>query len=268
MGFQDRDYYRVDYEPRRAGSAVGSLSMWSVTTWLIVINVAVFVLDQILFRAGIAYPQIRPVLAVDPAGQQVILNVRTLTLPLEGLGHFSVSQAVFHFEIWRFITFQFLHAGIGHLLFNMIALYFFGPLVESYFGARRFIAFYLLSGIGGPIVYTLLMILHVLIPDATTPLVGASAGIFGILIAAAQIAPDTTVLLYGAIPMKLKTLAWVLLGIAVYTVLQYGSVGQQNAGGQAAHLGGAAVGYLLVRNPRLLSGVRVGRLFGKRPPPF
>ena len=62
------------------------------------------------------------------------------------------------------------------------------------------------------------------------------------LIAAAQIAPRATVLIYGVLPMQLKTLAWVLLGVAVYTVLFYGGSNRGNAGGEAAHLGGAAVG--------------------------
>jgi hypothetical protein len=81
-------------------------------------------------------------------------------------------------------------------------------------------------------------------------LVGASAGIFGILLAAARIAPDTQVmLLFPPIPIQLRTLAWIFVGIAVYTVLTAGN----NAGGQAAHLGGAALGYVLIRRPSVLN---------------
>jgi membrane associated rhomboid family serine protease len=81
--------------------------------------------------------------------------------------------------------------------------------------------------------------------------VGASAGIFGILIAAAQVAPHATVLIYGVIPMKLRTMAWVLLGVAAYMIF----TGGRNAGGEAAHLGGAVVGFLLMQFPRALDVV-------------
>jgi membrane associated rhomboid family serine protease len=260
MGVYDRDYVRSDYEPRRATAAFGRMRMWSVTTWLIVINVAVFLLDPILFNRGKGWVYV----------ERIATDRGTAVLPPEpplyGLGHFSLYLAIGKLEIWRFLTFQFLHGGFPHIAFNMIALYFFGPLIESYLGRTRYLIFYLLCGIGGPIAYTLFWTLHFLIAYTWVPLVGASAGIFGVLIAAAQLAPNATVLLYGVLPMRLKTLAWVLLAIAAYTVLQYGSTGQGNAGGEAAHLGGAGIGFLLIRYPRLLSGV--GALRRSSRPPF
>ena len=124
-------------------------------------------------------------------------------------------------------------------------------------GPRRYLAFYLLSGMGGAAMYLLLWAGGVLVTDATVPLVGASAGIFGILIAGAMIAPNTTVmLLFPPIPMKLKVFALILLGLAIWAVLFQGD----NAGGQAAHLGGAAVGAALARYPRVLD------VFDKWPP--
>jgi membrane associated rhomboid family serine protease len=249
MGIYDRDYVR-----RPAGSAVGQLRMLSATTWLIVINVAVFLLDLVLLRLRIYYPE------------QIGPNQYIAYPPLEGLGHFSLYLAVWKLEIWRFITFQFLHAGLTHIAFNMIALYFFGPLVENYLGIRRYIAFYLLCGIGGPIAYIILWSTHFLIASPLVPLIGASAGIFGVLIAAAHIAPTATVLIYGILPMQLRTLAWVLLGIAVYTVLFYGGSHEGNAGGEAAHLGGAAVGFILIRNPKWLNIFEFG--MHRRRPPF
>ena len=259
MGLYDRDYVRENYEPRRAGSLVGTMRVWSVTTWLIIINVAVFILDPILYNKGrgVVYREYLP-------GMPVVWVLP----PLNGLGHFSLYRAVEKLEIWRFVTFQFLHAGLAHIAFNMIGLYFFGPLIESYLGRTRYLIFYLLCGIGGPIAYVILWMLHFLIAYKWVPLVGASAGIFGILIAAAQIAPNATVLLYGILPMRLKTLAWVLLAIAAYTVLQYGHSGEGNAGGEAAHLGGAAIGFLLIRYPRLLRGFSFASITRRGRPPF
>ena len=241
MGIYDRDYYRNSPRP----SLVGTMNAWSVTTWLIAINVAVFLLDSILARQGIGYQQL---IGYDPYGNPVF---GITTGPLDHWGYFSVVTAVLQGQVWRFLTFQFLHASVNHILFNMISLYFFGQLVESYLGSRRYLAFYLLCGVAGPVMYMALWALHLLKDGPATPLVGASAGIFGILIAAAVVAPSAIVLVMGVIPVQLKTLAWVLLGIAVYTVLTSGN----NAGGQAAHLGGAAVGFWLIRDPRLINWI-------------
>jgi len=244
MGIYDREYFRQP--PRRDSFA--RVPIMSVTMWLIVINVAMFVIDGISARTmQPRYPRV-------PHDGQIYV----FPIPMSEIQYwlsFTAYSVIWQHEIWRFITFQFLHANTTHLVFNMIALYFFGPLIEAYLGRTKYLIFYLLCGIGGPIAYTLLWMLHFLIAYSWVPLVGASAGIFGVLIAAAQIAPNATVLLYGMVPMRLKTLAWVLLAIAAFTVLQYGNTGEGNAGGEAAHLGGAAIGFLLIRNPRLLSGI-------------
>src|SRR5882724_775876 len=169
MGIYDRDYTKADYAPRRSTPAFGGMRMWSVTTWLIVINVAVFILNNIIVRN-----------IVDDYGYLV-----GRVHPIEQLGYFSVATAIGHLQIWRFITFQFLHANLGHILFNMLALFFFGPIVEAYLSSRRYLAFYLICGIAGPLMYIALWVLNIGIHDPAAPMVGASAGIFGVLIAAA-----------------------------------------------------------------------------------
>jgi len=230
MGIADRDYWQEDRRP----TAFGGIRMWSVNTWLIVINVAVFLLNNAVQQT-----------VVDSDGY-VLGRIHPIA---DVYGYFSVSTAVYGLQIWRFITFQFLHANFNHILFNMIALYFFGPIVESYWGARKYLAFYLLCGIAGPVMYVILWAMGFLIHDPHVPLVGASAGIFGVLIAAAQIAPNATVLIYGLIPMRLRMMALLLLAIAVYATFFNG----ENAGGEAAHLGGAAAGFFLMKNPQILS---------------
>jgi membrane associated rhomboid family serine protease len=96
--------------------------------------------------------------------------------------------------------------------------------------------------------YIALWTLNISIHDARAPMVGASAGIFGVLIAAAFIAPNATVLIYGIIPARLRVVAWFALGYAVFTVLTQGL----NAGGEAAHIGGALAGMAIIRNPQVL----------------
>ncbi len=171
----------------------------------------------------------------------------------------STDHAIWGVQYWRLIGFQFLHANFQHLLFNMIGLFFFGPLVEKYLGGKRYLAFYLLCGIFGAVLYLILnlggyifedSIPGLLFNDTATPLVGASAGVFGILLAGAYLAPNVKVLVMFIIPMRLSTMAYLLVGIALFTVL----FGKNNAGGEAAHLGGAAAGWYFIRNPHHLNG--------------
>lgn len=244
MGLADRDYYRSPDAPATAPPPFGALPLMTVTMWLIVVNFLVALADSILVNwGGVFYVVELP-------------WTRIAFPPINYWGHFSVALAVFQGQVWRFLTFQFLHAGPGiwHLLVNMLMLYFFGPMVEAYLGRRRFLAFYLICGVAGPFAYMLLWAVSGtstfnLIQTAYVPLVGASAGLFGILVAAARIAPDATVLIYGILPMKLRVMAWVMLAIAVYTVFTSG----HNAGGEAAHLGGAVMGWLLIRNAQWLN---------------
>jgi membrane associated rhomboid family serine protease len=240
----DRDYANRPL-PRAAyrGPAFGS-----VTMWLIIVNVGVFVADLALMFMGIGYH--------IPIG-----NVVLLMGPLQYWGHFSQFYAIEDLQLWRFVTFQFLHGNLHHLVFNMLALYFFGPLVEFYLRPRQFLVFYLLCGVGGALMYLMLLMMGWRIGANWVPLVGASAGIFGVLVASALIAPHALVYLFGIVPMRLVTLAYFFIIYAVLQVLFLGA----NAGGEAAHLGGAAVGLLLLRRPQWLERLA---WFGKRAPPF
>ena len=243
MALQDRDYAWSgerrglfgDGGPSRPWGASG-MSGWSVNTWIIVINVVVFVLNILL--AG-----------RNPVG------------PLQIWGHFSTTAAVEHGQIWRFITFQFLHGGFLHILFNMLGLFWFGPMVEMYLGSRRYLAFYLLTGVAGALMYLALNLLGgifgnvpgLLPNNPATPLIGASAGVFGVLMAGAYLEPNRqiTLLLFFVLPvtLRMKTLAYGLVVIALLAVYS----GSSNAGGEAGHLGGAIAGFLLIRHASLLN---------------
>jgi membrane associated rhomboid family serine protease len=192
--------------------------------------------------------------------------------PIWTFGYFSTAKALMYwsgssgltgFEFWRFITFQFLHANLSHLLFNMLGLYFFGSIVEQYLGSKRYLAFYLLCGIAGAAMYLALNFLGwsvltitgrelplLLVNNPGTPLVGASAGVFGVILACAFLVPNAMVLLFFVIPMRLATLAYGLVAVALFTVF----FGRNNAGGEAAHLGGAIAGWWFIRHPHSLHG--------------
>ena len=207
------------------------MRLWSATQWLIALNVALYVAD--------------------------VLSGRTLT----AWGAFSAAEALYELQGWRFITFQFLHGGPGHLLFNMIALYFFGGAVEARLGRTPFVVFYLASGTGGALTFLVLGKLGWLQAGAYTQLVGASAGVFGAVVAAAVLSPNSTVrLLFPPVTLRTRTLALIFVGLAVLTIWDRG----ENAGGEAAHLGGAAAGYLLVRSQRLLNWLGRARVGAPR----
>lgn len=317
MGLQDRDYLRdVPPPPRRGGRPGGGLSLplWSVTTWIIVVTSAIFLVDRFLppaFAPDGTVTVVNPELAArwaeipaenrligdpePPRGWQasvtesyrgpmetpqgtaevtipVLVRHGMRVPPIQKWLQFTTGQAIIYrdstfglvgFEFWRFVGYMFLHADVMHLLFNMIGLYFFGAVVENYLGGKRYFAFYLLCGIFGALLFMLLNVGGLLakqslgsvppglLPNSPfAPLIGASAGVFGVIFAAAYLMPRATVYLFGVIPMQLRTLAYGLVAFAVFTVLMKGN----NAGGEAAHLGGAIAGAWFIRRPHTLHG--------------
>jgi membrane associated rhomboid family serine protease len=190
----------------------------------------------------------------------LILNVGLYLTDLLFLDHamrdwgmFTVATGLQEGRVWELFTFQFLHGSVGHILANSIGLYFFGPWMERWWGSARFIVFYLLCGVAGALFYTFLMMIGVLERWPTAGLVGASAGLYGILIGVAQIAPALQVrLLFPPITLTMRQLAIAVLVIAAGAViLKIGG----NEGGEAGHLGGAILGFLLVRFPQSLQWV-------------
>ncbi len=141
-------------------------------------------------------------------------------------------------QVWRLVTYQFLHADILHILFNMMMLYFLGPILESIWGSRVYLRFYLISGAVGGVVYTLLVLGHLLEAGF---MVGASGAIYGLMAAAAILYPRMQVYVFGTIPMSMKTL---LIIVVIWSIMNI--LGGKNAGGEAAHLSGVAAGVVFV----------------------
>jgi membrane associated rhomboid family serine protease len=145
--------------------------------------------------------------------------------------------------VWQLVTASFLHAHwphIFHIAFNMLALWFFGIDVEQRLGARRFLMLYFLSAIYASLAFVAFGILSDRPFDHA---VGASGAVMGVLVFFALTFPDRLVLFMWAIPMKARTLAFVLVGLDVlYFVLSPGT-GIANS----AHLGGALFGFLYFR---------------------
>ncbi len=158
---------------------------------------------------------------------------------------------------WSFVTYAFLHGSFLHLLFNMIALFMFGPPVESRLGGARFIRLYLISLLGGALLSFALLPL-----DSNAVVIGASAAIFGVMLAFVFEWPDAPVLIFPLpFPVKAK---WIVIGFAAISLVA-GLAGVRDGVAHLAHLGGFAAAFLYLRGPALLRSARASGEGGKAP---
>jgi len=137
---------------------------------------------------------------------------------------FVPSQVLVH--PWTIVTYMFLHGGFGHIFFNMLALYFFGPPVEQRIGGNRFITLYLISGIVGALFSIVLGV----------PVIGASGAVMGVSLAFAKFWPRQQVLIWGVLPIEARWLVLIYAAIDILGFAGYGTRGIANL----AHLGGFA----------------------------
>lgn len=181
--------------------------MTPAVQWLIAANVGVYFLQLMLFGA-------------DPVFRALGLNP----------GSFPAAW-------WTIATYMFVHAGLWHLAFNMLSLWMFGPRIESLWGARGFLYFYLWCGVGGSVAHLLL--------EGNAGLVGASAAIMGVLLAYALRWPDEEVYVFGVMPMKTR---WLVVWLALINLAMGVSSTRGGSGiGWFAHLGGLAFGWIYLR---------------------
>jgi len=133
---------------------------------------------------------------------------------------------------WTLITYMFVHGSITHILFNMIALYFFGPRVEERIGSNRFITLYTISGITGALVS--------LVFAPYSPIIGASGAIFGVMLAFARFWPDAQIYIMGILPIQARALVILMAAISIWSGFQ----GSRTGVADFAHLGGFIGGWL------------------------
>ena len=140
---------------------------------------------------------------------------------------------------WSILTYSFLHGGLRHIFWNMLGLFWFGRVIEEFLGGAKVIILYVLGALAGGFGYLLLAQLGVFEPGSG--MVGASAGIFAVMIGAAVLVPNYQFNLILIGPVKI---IWIAL---VYFLLNfYGMSAGANVGGQIAHIGGAVIGYFYV----------------------
>lgn len=250
MGLDSRDYYRP--------SGFGGFSFFPpVIKNLLLINIGVFIIQLIvdnLTFGGI------------PGGY--FLHRYFALNPITG---FDAAGIPFNFQIWQIITYQFMHGSFTHILFNMFMLWMFGMEIENIMGSRRFLTFYLTSGVGAGLVQ---LLVSPLLSDNLGWTIGASGAVFGVMIAFAMFFPDRYVFIYFLIPVKAKYL------IAILVIFEFMSVSEPSVVAHLAHIGGAVTGFFFLIIDKknhfgfrtLLNNFKKSRTFGsgynfRRPAP-
>jgi membrane associated rhomboid family serine protease len=136
---------------------------------------------------------------------------------------------------WTIVTYMFLHAGVMHLAFNMLALFFFGPRVEERLGSRSFLTLYFISGISGALLS--------LIMGPSAAVLGASAAVFGVMLAFAWFWPDAPIHIWGIIPIPARMLVIITTVLSLWS----GLGGARSNVAHFAHLGGFAGAWLYLK---------------------
>ena len=226
MGLYDRDYTQETYQSRHHAPhmRIQFPRITPVVKWLLIINTVafhlgyLFRLESFLFKWFAVWP------------------VTTGTT----------------MQVWRYITYQFLHSGLGHIFWNMFILYFFGTMLEKLWGSRKFLIFYLICGTTGGIFYPVLAHIGWL---GVAQLVGASGSILGMLAAAAILFPKMIVYVFGVFPLKMSILAIIIGVMSLLSILRPDV--SPNAGGEAAHLGGMCAGAIYILSERWRQRVKM-----------
>jgi len=201
---------------------------------LLLINAAVFVV--ILLAQAIIFLS-----TGDRNGDALLLNWVAMPSLLPRLLYRS----------WTVLTYAFVHEGFFHILFNMLNLYWFGSLIREYLGDRKLVSLYILGALAGALFFALAYNLLPVFQASRPILYGASASVMAIVVGAATLLPDYTFGLILIGPVRIKYIAAALLLISV------SGLSGDNSGGQIAHLGGALLGFLFIK--QLQRGTDLGR---------
>jgi membrane associated rhomboid family serine protease len=173
----------------------------------------------------------------------IIVNVVVFVLSMLVGGQFIslfglIPAKVVHERwIWQPFTYLFLHANLFHILFNLFALWMFGMPVESQWGPKQFLKYYLICGVGAGIVNVIID------PSGLSPIIGASGAIYGLLVAFALLYPEAVVYLYFFFPIKAKHMA-ILFGLVEFIA---GTSSSSPTVARFAHLAGMVIGFVYIK---------------------
>ena len=158
-----------------------------------------------------------------------------------GLGFaLAFTPATFVHEPWTMITYMFVHAGFGHIFFNMLSLWFFGPRLEQMMGGPNFIALYFVSGIFGALLSLIMSV------NSPIPIVGASGAVYGVMLGYARFWPRDRIMIWGVFPLEARVMVIAMTALSLFG----GGMGGLTRGDNVAHfahLGGFVGGWLYLQ---------------------
>lgn len=200
-------------------SGIGGLNMFPpVIKWLLALNVAFFVLG---YLPGGSFE-----------GQELTLKLQFLRFG----GLWPIGHSLF--MPWQYFTYMFLHGDLPHVFLNMLVLWMFGMELESMWGSKRFLVYYLVCGIGAGVLHSLITMLM----GTGAPTVGASGAIMGLMVAFAMIYPNRIIFMMF-LPLKAKYAVLLYAALDLY----YGVTQTGDNIAHFAHLGGALVGFIMLQ---------------------
>jgi len=183
-----------------------------------------------------------------PIAIRTIISINVVVFIIQALGGQTVNEFMIHyfafdpewtvalFQPWRLVTYMFLHGGVFHILFNMLWLWWMGRSVEETLGPRTFTVLYMGSGIGGAILDIVFAPLL-----GVNFVIGASGAVFGVMVGFAFMFPRAPIMLFLLPPIEAR---YVVAGLIALDVIFVGSADHT---ARIVHLGGAAIGYLLMK---------------------
>lgn len=202
---------------------------------IILINVILFI--------GISFIQV--IMTISGLSSFFNIFINKLMLP--------ASFNIFIFQPWSIITYFFLHLNFMHILWNMLFLFWFGKIIQDNIGNNALISLYVLGGIIGGLlfmaIYNIIPYYGERVPESL--MLGASAGVFSVVVGSATLLPNYSFYLLLIGPVRIKYIA------LFYVLLSFFDVAGSNAGGEIAHMGGAIIGYIYIK--KLQNGIDIGQ---------
>ncbi len=232
MGYGSQNYNRP--------AGIGGFNLLPpIIKKIIIINIVVFLIQMLFENISFGdYPgwyvvnryfALNPLFGLDPAGQE------------------------FNFQIWQIFSYQFMHGGFSHIFWNMFMLWMFGNEIENIMGSKKFLFFYLLSGVGAA---AFQLLLAPMLSSHLAFTIGASGAVYGVMIAFALFFPDRQIYVYFLFPVKAKYL------IAFLVIIEFMAIGNMDVVAHLAHIGGALTGFVFIMLDKK-NNYNIDRLFNK-----
>ena len=157
---------------------------------------------------------------------------------VDNWGSFVPQKAIFDFQVWRFVTYMFLHGGFFHIAFNMFVLWMFGSQIEALWGRRAFLTYYFVCGVGAAVIYGGFRLFGY---ESMVPMMGASGAIYGLLLAYGLTFPNNVILVFMILPLKAK------YAVILFGLIELLSIPRGDSVAHLAHLGGMVAGFIFLQ---------------------